>query len=316
MTIKIAEKLRPFTHRPGMKIPVPGSQLILQAFPTLLRVFQEGEVIQEIPLRVSGPVKEFTAQLDLEKGKIHVWGRGFRVAVFAGKNGIQMRVKKGAFDNIGSEEPVLEARDFERLSLGSHKSQDWDGVTKRNNPVEYFPIWFRLGQLIPPVPCEAAGGTLSLLKSDFDSLCALWHAGFEGMLSPRLEDSDFQGFDLPPASSQSTPTPLLSEGWKKIRELFFRETDEQMFILPKLPKEFHCGRLVGVKTIDGVTLNIEWSKKQLRRMEIYSPNDRNVMMNFPKPLKSYRFGNEKRVGTGNFLQLEKEKWVILDNFRK
>jgi len=327
MMIKIAEILRPVTHVPGMKIPIPGSPLILHVFPALLRVYRGAEVIQEIELAISGPVKEFTAQLDLVKGCINVWGRSqkgyFRYSVFGGESQVQLKFAKApkGLQDIGADFPHYIPENIERLSLGSHKSQDWHGVVQRGDLVEILPVWYQLGQMMPEVEQNSKGGTFSLLKSDIESFKQLWLAGFEGMMSPRLEDTDHQGFQLPVVDQNLSPLPLLSQGWKVIRQMFFEESSEVLTILPHLPKEFHCGRLVGVKTDDHLTINIEWTKKQLRRMEIVSGSDTERQIVFPKGLKSYRLRNRKtekgkRVSIDKILRLEKGKSFILDNFKK
>jgi len=305
MIIKIAEKLRPFTHQPGMKVPLPGSKWILQVFPTLIKVFDGKEVVQDWPLDVQGPVKDFTVQLDLVKGCVHVFGQAqngsFRKTVYPGESGISFA-------------PTEASKSVERLSLGSHKSQNWLGVTRRGDLKEILPVWFQLGQMISRIDQDSSGGTFSLLKPDVESLTRLWLAGFEGLMTPRIEDTDLQGFNLPPVDPSLSPLPLLSDGWKVIRSLFFKE--ETLAILPHVPKEFHCGRLIGLQTHNKLTINIEWSKKQLRRMEVMSQEDSALKLLFPKELKSYRIEKEKRISTDNFLELEKGKWYILDNFRK
>ena len=54
MTIKIAAKLRPFSHVPGAACVIPGTSAVIEAFPTLLRI--DGH---EITLNLTGPVKDF-----------------------------------------------------------------------------------------------------------------------------------------------------------------------------------------------------------------------------------------------------------------
>ena len=62
--ISIAERFKPFSHTPGTKYILPYSTLTVQVFPTLIRVEE-----REIPLELTGPVVDFTAQIDLEKGQ-------------------------------------------------------------------------------------------------------------------------------------------------------------------------------------------------------------------------------------------------------
>jgi len=70
MKIKIAERLRPFSHTPGASCLIPGTCFAVTAFPTLLRIDQH-----EIKLKLTGPVSNFTLQQDLEKNCVFVFGK-------------------------------------------------------------------------------------------------------------------------------------------------------------------------------------------------------------------------------------------------
>ncbi len=53
-------------------------------------------------------------------------------------------------------------------------------------------------------------------------------AGFEGVMCPRLIDKDFQGLALPDAvDKDQSPLPILTGGWRLIRQLFFTENDNK-----------------------------------------------------------------------------------------
>ena len=65
MHIEISQRLRPFTHRPGMASILPGTGERVVVYPTMVGG-------QYLP--ISGPVKGFTHQLDLEKGCLSVYG--------------------------------------------------------------------------------------------------------------------------------------------------------------------------------------------------------------------------------------------------
>lgn len=319
MMIKISERIHPFSHKPGVKIPIPQSQYFVQVYPALLKFYLGMTLEKEMTLDIQGPVKEFTTQLDLVKGVIHVWGHAtsgfFRYHIFAGERGPELSYEKSC---------RVQLPELEKLSLGSHKSQDWSGIVKRGDLKEIFPVWYLLGQLVPETHKDFSEGTLSLLKecTVYEDFHRLFLAGFEGIMSPRLEDTDYQGFLLPPVTRVSlSPLPLLSQGWRMIRNLFFREAPQELIILPSLPKEFHCGRLIGIKTRDGDQVHLEWTKKALRRLEIRSKEDKEIHLNLPKEFKSWRLKTHKndrgeRQPVGTILKLEKEKPYIIDNLRK
>jgi len=188
--------------------------------------------------------------------------------------------------------------------LGNHKAQDWDLVNRRCDLVEILPFWLRLGQLVPQLNQEGSGGTLSLL----DNLSHLYQAGFEGMLSTRLEDADHQGFNLPEVSG-GNPLMLLSEGAKKIRDQFVNFGPDSIEILQT---EFHAGRFLEINSV----LDIEWSKKQIRRVVYRSKDSKTTVFRFPKKIKSFRLNKQKRVLNGDALHLEPDTIYFFDNFMK
>ena len=73
MKIAIAERLKPFSHTPGVACLIPGTCWKVEAFPTLLRIGEK----YDLPLPITGPVADFTLELDLEKVR-RVRERGFK----------------------------------------------------------------------------------------------------------------------------------------------------------------------------------------------------------------------------------------------
>ena len=75
--IKIAERLHPFSHDPGTSFLLPLTSFYVRVFPT--RIFigdvEESHAPFWIDFHWTGPVKEFTAQVDLERDKLIVFGR-------------------------------------------------------------------------------------------------------------------------------------------------------------------------------------------------------------------------------------------------
>lgn len=322
MQIKIAQKLRPYSHRPGTKCLLPGTTHTFEIFPACISTLG-----QEIPLPIEAPIREFTIEQNLENGTIEVWGQAangyFRYKLAAATSGMGWKLipEKGALAPIHSE---LETRkidhtSIERLSLGSHKSLDWELMSRRQLLVEILPVWFRLGQLTP-VPSTAIHKDSLLdqcLNGDLQSFLNLFNAGFDGILNPLESDHRHLGFQLPPVKNQS-PLCLLSEGWKCIRSLFIAEQKQHVQVLPHLPPEFHCGRLLNVQLPIG-SMDLEWSKKRIRRVVIRSAKDAALSLGFQKGLKHYRLrknrqdkGSQQSVDQP--LELQKNKEYYLDNF--
>jgi hypothetical protein len=242
----------------------------------------------------------------------------------------------------------------ERLSLGNHKAQDWDVIRKHAHMEEIFPLWHRLGNMLSIPKYVSCGGTSVLLEDcrkviaqrDTESILPafinLFRAGFEGGLSPRLHDDQHQGFGLPLVEGCGvdnssgddinkegiTPLQLLTEGAALIRSLFVRCEDERICILPALAPELHCGRLLNVKCqqreIRGV-LDIEWSKKLIRRMVFTAEGEGDVRFCFQNEIKRFRVRQKESErgkivecsgSDGTVITVHSGKQYLFDRFEK
>jgi hypothetical protein len=323
MTITIAERLHPFSHRPGTKFLLPKSSFAVQIFPTRLECIDLAYELSSfaIDFHVNGPIKGFTAELDLESGLIRVFGQtpeGYvRYLLQCEREGLWLTVERAPNEKLAcrhsfSEQtfllspkekllipfsakiahPVSE----ERLSLGMHKSQEWEGIHRRLDCKEIFPLWHRLSQWIVTLEISAREGNYALLEACrhklehrerttlLEAFESFFLAAFEGVLTPRLFDNEYQGI-LPGThalKSSVSPLPLLTEGGKLIRALFFQERANEIEILPCLPSSFHCGRMTGIQTSQGHRIDFEWTKKALRRLRIHVFADGKLCLKLPK----------------------------------
>ncbi len=320
MRIAVAERLRPFSHIPGTCFLLPGSSLRFQAFPALLRIHdlaeKEPRFIAEIPLDVTGPVKDFTIMQDLEKGLLRIWGhtaKGFmRYRISArpeSPEGFAIAMEKFPDDmtnhsEYGNAPSTYIPPSIDRLSLGSQKAQDWNLMLRRRDLAEILPLWFRLGQLIPNAAQSIAEGTAMLLqfcRKSIESqkrveICSafndLFSAGFECGLSPRLIDEQHQGYHLPPLTIKNaaggSPLSLLTEGASLIRQLFVQFQDLHIHVLPVLPPDFHCGRLIQTQCGTAGVMDLEWSKHLTRRMTFTAQIEGQLQFHFQKELRRFR----------------------------
>ncbi|MEX1012586.1 MAG: hypothetical protein WD595_06670 [Waddliaceae bacterium] len=281
MKISIVNRFKPFSHTPGVKLLLPGTDQFFQVYPEKIIT---GDT--EIPLDIKGPVKNFTVEQDLEKGSIRVFGHS----------------STGYFEKKIANPSYQKPK--ERLSLGVHKAQEWDLVKKRQMMSEILPFWHFLGQVTPIKPSHREG-TAALLDR---SLEHLFLAGFEGILSPRLQDTDYQGFDLDMPKA-GDPLILLTEGAKMIKSLFLQEEPEYFHILPRLPSEFHCGRLTTPE------IDMEWSKHKLRKLIVRTSKP----LLLPKEIKRFRLKGDHRE-KGEWIlrdqQLPSRKVLVLDRFER
>ncbi len=346
MHIKIAERMRPFSHTAGTYCMVPRTQLRLQIFPALIIVHDlsqsEPQLVAEIVVPVKGPVKEFTIQLDLERGFIQVWGEGldgyFRYGVYQGECSFSLAfdIEKGLsswepkadskHDSFSIHPVVLQKNHFpvffDRLSLGSHKKQDWDQVKRRGDLTEILPIWLRLGQFFEQsnVSYEGTAEWLKICQNAkkmeaYQAFQNLFNLGFEGILSPRLADHQHQGFELSPAPASLSPLILLTEGAKAIRALFIHCHQHEIFVLPNLPPQFHCGRFLQVKCYELGLLDFEWTKKSIRCMVFRSETKGSIAFHFPKEIVRYRLNGQVHQA-GSSLEVEKGQVYIFDQFQR
>ncbi len=301
MNIEINQRLYPFSHRPGTKVVLPGSTYVVEVYPCLIRLYDIiGTIpknIVEIHLDLPGFFEQFTVCADLENGCIRVWGmskNGYvRYRLLSGnKKGVEFSLERAPSSGIRLEEgnqsyhlfakqtvvflsndPFIpyEIPPCDRLSLGSHKQLDWEGVNRRLLLSEFFPVWHRLGQLLPFIENKGAtGGTLALLDQCQESHGVIaeshWQhliqVGFSDLLVPHFEDTRFLGIPLPPfQSNDSSPLLLLSSGSQIIRELWIKKIESTISILPSLLPSLPVGRLLDVSLGNGIFCSIEWTKK-------------------------------------------------------
>lgn len=301
MRIEIAQRLRPFSHQPGTTLVIPGSDWLVQCFPALLRL-QRGVETRDIPLTVTSPVEQYTICQDLEDGCIRIWHTGeqgfvrYRLAR-TDAGAITLTYEKGGPDQtvVVAESAKELPKPTERLSLGSHRHLDWDKVRRDGDLHAIVPVWMRLGQWVPTAK-PAFSGTASLLRELLGlapekvakQLQHVLRAGFHGLLAPRLVDEDHQGYQLPALNTDESPLVLLSEGSRLLRALFVRQDENRIQLLPLMPPEFHCGRFVNVQCPSIGVLNIEWTKKKLRRMTLQAETSDAIQFAFPRSLRSFR----------------------------
>lgn len=366
MNISIATRLKPFSHSPGVFCILPGSKYRLQIFPTLIRVEDLlgpfPHPVAQIAIGFEGPINDFTVLEDLEKGRIRVWGKtaqGYMrysivtasndgIAIISEKMPIQGWKCSGEWKLLHQQEnmdvfgrnPLIDLSTFiappsDCLSLGSHKSQEWEMIHRRRDLAEIFPIWMRLGQLIPPVASLSSEGTGTLLFECQQHISAkekelvlpsferLYMAAFEGILSPRFNDDQHQGFNLKPVdmTSKTSPLALLSQGAQLIRSLFIQTQETNIQILPVLPSQFHCGRLINNRIPQIGSLDFEWSKKVIRRMLLKSEQEAELSFSFQKEIKRYRLRESlmdkgKIIDPNSPIPIKKGQQYLFDNFER
>ncbi|PWU13119.1 MAG: hypothetical protein C5B45_06655 [Chlamydiae bacterium] len=341
MSITIAHRMRPFSHKMGSVFLLPNSHFKVELFPTLLRFTDLENRIKPIEIRlfIRGPIQPFTVELDLESGAICVFGetldgyiryslfyRASELLLLCEKTPSTLQLKyRSTLSQLKPKQtlaiPVpfcLESQGLqERLHLGIHKAQDWELVQRRFNLQEIFPFWLALAQWVPSITYEDNDqGMFSLIRKCqmaiekkeklqiVNCFKNVFLAAFEGVFVPRLFDSDYQGI-LDVEEKALPATALLLQSAKLLRRLFFVEEENLFSILPCVPPELHCGRLIQLQTTKLDRIDMEWSKKRLRRMFIQTSNTRPITCQLPKGISSCRL-RVHRKDKGQKLQVTKE----------
>ena len=317
-------------------MPLPGSTLAVQIFPTKLKVFDlsvsEEQPIRDIDWVGLGPLEGFTAQLDLEKGRVRVWGEAqtgfFRYRLHALSSGGILLYCEKAPDGVvlegvemapgqkmflGEEGTVYQPSHESRLSLGVTRKLDWELVSRRCDMAEILPVWLALAAQIPEHSVEGGEVGKVLNGSSPENIVPLFRdlfrVGYRSLLTPTQIDRDHQGYTL--------PTVTLKEGAKLAYSLFFRSEGSEIKILPLLPPEFHCGRLIGVKVGDWGVIDLEWSKKLVRRLIFRAAKSGEVSFRFQPSIRHCRLQSGLTgYQNGAPLQIEEGKEYAFDRFEK
>lgn len=346
--INIAQRLRPFSHTPGTSALIPRSSLAAQIFPTRILLTDLATSEKNSLLWVlSGPFEGFTIVQDLERMQIRVFADAqegyFRLRFAAKEEGLSLFVERAPKEISfvwNEEKKVLKEKEEwilpisitlftplkERLSLGSHKKQDWDLVKKRGDMREILPVWLRLFVSLSNAPKV---GTASFLekcnienKNELEKqFLNLFQIGFEGILVPRLTDDQHQGIIKEGAlPKDANPLALLSEGGRLIRSLFFRAEKNILYLLPALPKGFAFGRFTNISS-DWGEFDLEWSKKTLRKAVFRAKKTGRLELVLQKQIQNFRVRNSHRDKGKTFsretpLLVEEDHTYILDRFQK
>jgi hypothetical protein len=357
--MKIASRYRPFSHKPGSACLIPNTACEVIAYPAAVVVKDDTGKEFHIEWYLTGLIKEFTMMQDLERREVVIHGiakEGHFSYILASKEDKIVlkldRASQGFLKGIlkaSNEEICLKLKEtvplfniseashienLEKISFGNHKAQDWDLIKRRNNPLEYIPFWFALGQGsgVGKDAIEKKGALLqlelckdSLEKGEkelfLEKLSELFQAGFKEVLVPSLYDHQYLGLSAlsSSVSSSKKPMELLKEGYELIRKMMFELKEGKIRILPHLPAMFHAGRCLNFQ-LDKATFHIEWSKKLLKKLIITCFEKQELSFSFQKPLKSYRLRASSRtkgieISCSESIVLDKGIY-ILDQFKK
>jgi len=321
-SIEIREKIAPYTHVPGTPCLVPCSDWVITPFPALLRV----RGASDIPIGITGPVKQFLVQMDLERDSVWISGQAiegcFRLQIQATFEGLFLTVRRAPKEGLliggqrlAATEKILLAsggkvslrKVCERLSLGNWKAQDWDLVRRRNDVREIVPPLFLLGQKTP-AGASLQEGTAGLLDGKID---VFFRAAFSGVFVPHLHDPLHQGLH-PECDFSGDAMAILGMAYQKIRKQLIEEKGSGIRILPGIA-EYPVGRARLLSSVGLIYL--EWSQGIIRRMIVEPFVDCEVTFAFQKEVASFRICGQ-RVAAITAVSLLAGTAIIFDRFQK
>ncbi len=354
--IEIKQKLKPFSITPGIEIPYPQTEHVFKLYPTYFEIYKEGKSVFQAHLNFKEVPKNFIAHFNLYSGKIEVqltFEKGaLHFDLYSNSESLVLLVKRNTFKNLdlkvegaSRSQKIVLKKEFiligsasttstphlELLSLGSHKKQQIERILERRDVAEIFPILFMLGQYCKLERSKNKEGSLVFIKKLQDHLKQKKHdcivsdlmplitSSFSGLFVPHLEDVFHLGYTLP-RLSKNPPSPftLLSELYFSIRSFLILKESKSLYLLPHLPPELFCGRILKLKE-EGLTLDLEWTKKELRLLKIKATSDQSLKLCFQKPIQKCRIRVDnkssifKNKSTFNF---EKSKTYFFDRFEK
>lgn len=337
--ISITNRLRPFSHTAGTKCLIPGSTLILRAYPTRIEIEDwagKPKRLGVLSLLQTGMVRDWTVQLDVDKAIVTVFGKakqGFFFLEFSADGSLfSMTVDRAPEEGLElswegeslhngwcggalARKEVITNGAFEKkkhqaptLSLGMHKKQLFPAVLERGDLREIFPLWVAMGW--------GLDGS-STLPKDVE-LSDLIRVGFSDLLVPKREDDQYLGVEFPKMAGASLD--LLAVGAKQIVGMFLRENGKKISVFPEAIPEFACGRLIDLK-MGKHLFELEWTKKRVRRMIIHTGATESLDLQFPKGVREYRLtlmekgAKGEKMVPGQPIQMEEGKSYFFDRFQ-
>lgn len=341
MHLTIFDRYRPFSHKPGTAYLLPGTSLVFRVFPTVICVedLHDEQLSQQLKLAITGPIREFTSQIDLESSTLDVWGHAiegyFKYRISSVNGSFQLTILKEPTTGLKIEgdtsfgDRKKKPISLEKLYLGVSKKQEWSQVSQRCDIREILPFWYSLHQTVQTHECSNAPSLFAKLKQAIEShsteavggvLQSIYKTAFNGVFVPSFFDYSHLGYPLP-SFEASSPLAIISHGGRLIRSLFVANEGSSVDILPILPVEFHSGRLINIKLPPFGELDIEWTKKTVRRVIFRCSENAELTFKFQTHLKSYRLRklekhNGVRLGCGEPYAFSSGLTYEFDNFQK
>ncbi len=334
---------------------IPKSMYRMQVFPTKLCLEHvDTKKVTEIDIQITGPIKNFIVICDLEKGNLRISGTAlegyFYYTIFATEESIDLHVKRcskeGMTFRIGAKKHLLRLKEThsiikekssllivtkERISFGNYKQQDFDKIKSRQDISEIIPLIMFYERYLPK-EIEASAVSIPLLV-ELEKLMVsrnriqleqailnVFNVHFDGILTCSFSDKNYLGLISSINSKENNTLIILKKFIDLLKKLFFHVEGINISILPLLPVCLHAGRYTGIRSGD-VFASIEWSKKQIKKVELSSIALSNFNLHLQKEIKSYRVRKNtkekgQRVKATESLTIPNKQILYLDQFEK
>lgn len=271
----------------------------MQVYPTRIEFIGLGSV----PLPLKWPLKHFTVELDLERGRSALFGEAgqgyFRIPIELVREASCIRVGEYSLPMQSIPSALVPQ---ERLSFGCHKASDWDKMRARADLREWLPHWHRVGQWV--------GGIRSSSNEacSYERLQELFEGNFSDYFVHDSTRWNLLGMD---AKNSISGSPHI-EGAALIRALLIQDEADSMKLLPSLPTDFVAGRYLNARCNWG-TVDFEWTKGFMRRVVLRAEKSAVLTVVFPKGVKHCRVRGAPFQNSGK-LELESGQTYYFDKF--
>lgn len=344
MFIKIAKKHILFSSRPKACYLVPKTSYLVTCYPTRL-VFEdlglEGKNI-EFVWKHTGKISQFLTTLDLEKGFIEIAWRDdsgyYKIHVSCQDQKLLARLKKGSLHCIthkcDTEDIFILAKDIqekkidtlEKLSLGMHKALKYESLFLREDLKEILPLLYTQAQCVTDSHIDGNCAILKFLREvqkapidkKLDKLLDVYKAGFSALI-PKLTDDFYQGYYKQDDVQGLSSLVLLNRLKDLIRGMFFEQKENVLSVLQQML--FPFGRMKNIHCKDLGFLDIEWSKKQIKKAIFYSKNKGTIRLSLHPSIKSFRIRKSRSDIGQAYVPMQEifinpDEMILFDRFQK
>lgn len=309
-------------------MPIPGSHLYAQVFPTRWRVFSSShQLIDEGDLFVSGPLKRFCVFQNLHRGGLAVVSEKYKYYLLP--SGQCVSSLRGSLPPVRNTEPLL--------SLGVYKHADLHKMRHRRDIREILPFWFRLAVMTPAGEGVHVGSASLLTDLDqkvqerrkvelCSALLCFYLAGMSENLLPRVYDDEYQGLLASPDHivREEIPFSLLHKSASVLQSIFIDVRKEEIGVLPALPPELPCGRFLNIPLPGIGRVSLEWSKKVIRRVCLHAEATTHIRFTFSSSLSTCRlrhWDKKQMLSSSSFslresMEIKSATTYLLDCFQK